>query len=88
MDYSNTYGSCSYSLDGKKITSFTISAREGQELGLEFTVNGQYKIVKSEKLLSFLEKSDVVNRKLTITADMNGKTIDLSSFGILIEKAG
>lgn len=88
LDYSNTYGSCSYSLDGKKITSFTISAREGQELGLEFTVNGQYKIVKSEKLLSFLEKSDVVNRKITITADMNGKTIDLSSFGILIEKAG
>lgn len=77
------YAEYTYKLDGKTVSG-TVNAEDGQRLKLKYEVYGtDYKIKK--KILDALN-SKSIEKAITVTEDMDGKTIDRKDFDIEVEK--
>ncbi len=87
LPVSDEYGLCSYKLD-KESVSGSVFAKEGQELTLEYEIQKDGYMIKDAKGLIFgIGKNDQKKKEsLTVTREMDGKTIVKEDFGIEVVK--
>ncbi len=77
------YAEYTYKLEGK-VVSGSVNAEEGQQLKLNYDVSGtDYKV---KKKLGDSIRNESAERSITITRDMDEKTIDRSDFNIEVTK--
>lgn len=81
------YGNCVYKLDDKA-DSGSIRVKSGQVLKLTYTITANDYVIEggSSGFLGIGKTDTEKTESLTITADLDGKTIDRSNFGINVVK--
>ena len=94
--FADESGQFTFKLDGKEVTtSPVVNVRVGQKLSVEYKANSGYKITHSwfgstafYNAWTWAGGTDSISDDVKITADMDGTTIDRTTFGIVVEKAG
>ena len=94
--FADESGTFTYKLDGKEVTtSPLVNVRVDQKLTVTYKANSGYKITHSwfgstafYDAWTWAGGTDSISEDVKITADMDGATIDRTTFGIVVEKAG
>ena len=83
LDESDDFASYTYRLDGRSVSG-TIRAREGQELSLVYVIlDDEHRLKKGEGgFLGIGKNYRKTEKELTITPEMDGKTLTKEDFGI------
>ena len=88
LDRSDSYAEYSYKLDGKSVTG-TIDAKAGQKLELTYKItDSAYKLSKAHNstLIGLGSSTSTATESITVTAEMDGKRLKKTDFGIETEK--
>ena len=88
LDRSDSYAEYSYKLEGKSVTG-TIDAKAGQKLELTYKItDSAYKLTKSHNgtLIGIGASTSTATESVTVTAEMDGKRLKKTDFGIETEK--
>lgn len=94
--FSDEAGSYTYKLDGKAVSGTPLlNVRIGQTLKVEFKANSGYTITHSwfganaiSNAWTWAGGTDSISESIKITAEMDGKSVDRETFGIIVEKEG
>ena len=94
--FADEMGSFTYKLDGKAVTNTSlVNVRVGQTLKVEYKANKGYSITHSwiganavSDAWTKIGGSDSISSSIKVTEELNGKTIDRETFGIIVEKEG
>lgn len=81
LDSDDNYGTSTYLLDGKPVSG-TIRVMEGQKLTLKYKITNADYVIEGGVLLGKKETT----ADISITRDLDGKTINRGSFGINVVK--
>ena len=84
----DSFAAYSYKLDGKAVSG-TITVKEGQKLSLTYEItDSSHKLEEGAggvPLVGWGKSYTKVTKELTITPDMDGKTITRNDFGIKVK---
>ena len=96
LTFSDEAGTYNYKLDGKNVTeSPLLNVRIGQKLEVDYKANDGYSITYGwpwQKIVSdasnLAGREDSIKKTIEVSAEMDGKTVDRETFGIIVEKEG
>lgn len=87
LSASDSYGKCSYVLDGKEVSG-TINMREGQTLEIVYSIsNEKYEIKNPDGVWPFIDKTKKTG-KITFSKEMADKILNANDFGIEVGEVG